>query len=171
LRSELLHDKSQVRVTMIQLPALNTPQFEWVKSRLPGRAQPVPPIFQPEVAAEAIVWCAEHRRRELYVGFPTWRAVIGNRLAPAFGDWYLARRGYTSQQTEEPEDPARPHNLCEPVDATRDFGAHGRFDTRARSKSWALMASEHRSAVVLIGAGLLGAALALRTRRTTLPGL
>jgi NAD(P)-dependent dehydrogenase (short-subunit alcohol dehydrogenase family) len=165
LRSELLHDRSLVRVTMVQLPALNTPQFEWVKSRLPGRAQPVPPIFKPEVAADAIVWCADHNRRELHVGLPTWLAVIGNSLMPAFGDWYLATTGYASQQTEEPEDPARPHNLWEPVDSARDFGAYGRFAARARSRSWAIMAAERRTAAVLIGAGVLGAALAMWTRR------
>src|SRR5438094_1601436 len=94
LRSELLHDDSAVRVTMVQLPALNTPQFDWVKSRLLGRAQPVPPIFQPEVAADAIVWAAHHDRRELYVGFPTGRAIVGNSLAPGFGERNLAHTGY-----------------------------------------------------------------------------
>src|SRR5262249_7764542 len=115
LRTELLHEKSAVRVTMVQMPALNTPQFDWSKSRMPRRAQPVPPIFQPEVAADAIVWAAEHAPRELKVGLPTLVAVLGERVAPAIGDWYLARSGYRSQMTDEPEDPERPHNLWHPV--------------------------------------------------------
>src|ERR687886_733354 len=102
LRCELLHDGSHVRVTMLQMPALNTPQFGWVKSRLSHKAQPVPPIYQPEVAAEAIVYAAHHHRREFYVGFSTVKAIIGNKLVPGFADWYLARTGYTSQQTNAP---------------------------------------------------------------------
>ena len=167
LRAELLHDRLKIRVNMVQLPALNTPQFEWVKSRLPGRAQPVPPIFQPEVAADAILWAADHDRNELYVTFPTWRAILGNSIAPALGDRYLARAGYAAQQTDEPEDPDRPHNLFEPVDATRDFGAHGRFDTRAREHSWALALTEHRKEIfagIGIAAGLT-LAYRLRARR------
>jgi NAD(P)-dependent dehydrogenase (short-subunit alcohol dehydrogenase family) len=164
LRAELLHDGKHIRVTMVQLPALNTPQFEWVKSRLPGRAQPVPPIFQPEVAAEAVLWAADHGGRELYVAFPTWVAIVGNSLAPGLGDRYLARLGYVQQQADEPEDPDRPDNLWAPVDAARDFGVHGRFSSRARSRSWALIAAEHRNAI-LVGIGLLGAALTLATRR------
>ncbi len=160
LRAELLHDDVDVRLTMVQLPALNTPQFDWVMSRLPGRAQPVPPIFQPEVAAEAIVWAAQHGGRELYVALPTWIAIVGNSLAPGLGDSYLAQAGYQSQQTDEPEDPDRPHNLWQAVDATRDFGAHGRFDARARSRSWALDATMHRH-TILAGAGLVAAALML----------
>ena len=156
LRTELLHDGMKIRVNMVQLPALNTPQFEWVKSRLPGRAQPVPPIFQPEVAADAILWAVDHDRNELYVAFPTWSAILGNKIAPALGDHYLARTGYAAQQTDEPEDPDRPHNLLEPVDATRDFGAHGRFDARAREHSWALALSEHRKALSA-GIGLAAA--------------
>src|SRR5438477_2918258 len=105
LRSELIHDKSNVRVVMVQMPALNTPQFRWVKSRLPRKGQPVPPIFQPEVAAEAIVWAAYSKRREINVGWPTSKAVVGNNLAPGFGDIYLARHGYDAQMTDEPEDP------------------------------------------------------------------
>lgn len=135
LRVELLHDRKRVHITMVQLPALNTPQFDWVKSRLGGRAQPVPPIFQPEVAADAILWASEHDRREVRVGAPTWVAIVGNSIAPGLADRYLARTGYAAQQTREPEDPDRPHNLWEPVDSTRDFGAHGRFDDRALDKS------------------------------------
>ena len=164
LRAELLHDDLRVRVSMVQLPALNTPQFEWVKSRLPGRAQPVPPIYQPEVAAEAILWAADHDRSELYVAFPTWTAIVGNKVAPGLGDRYLARTGYASQQTDEPDDPERPHNLYEAVDAARDFGAHGRFDEQAESHSLLFTLSRNRNAV-LIGMGMLAAAAVVVYRR------
>jgi NAD(P)-dependent dehydrogenase (short-subunit alcohol dehydrogenase family) len=164
LRSELLHDHSSVRITMVQLPAVNTPQFDWVRSRLPCRAQPVPPIFQPEVAADAIVWAADHAGSELFVGFPTWLTIVGNSLAPGLVDRYLARVGYASQHTGRPEDPDRPDNLWKPVDATRDFGAHGRFDERARDTSGALLASKHRTTAVLVGVALVGVAAALRLR-------
>jgi NAD(P)-dependent dehydrogenase (short-subunit alcohol dehydrogenase family) len=158
LRSELLHDRSNVHVTMVQLPALNTPQFDWVKSRLPGRAQPVPPIYQPEIAAEAIHYAARSRRREMYVGWPTIKAIVGNKIAPGFADWYLAQSGYEAQQTSEPEDPARPHNLWQPV--TGDHGAHGRFDHRASRFSPQVWASTHREALALAGAALGGVLLA-----------
>ena len=101
LRCELIHDGSGVHVTMVHLPALNTPQFRWVKSRLPRKAQPVPPIYQPEVAAEAIHWAARHRRRELWVGAPTVQAILANRVAPGLLDHYLAATGYDAQQTTE----------------------------------------------------------------------
>jgi NAD(P)-dependent dehydrogenase (short-subunit alcohol dehydrogenase family) len=152
LRTELLHQRSRIRVTMVQLPALNTPQFEWVKSRLPGRPQPVPPIFQPEVAARAIVWAAHHDRREIYLGWPTVQAIVGNKLVPGVADRYLARYGYDAQQTAVAEDPDRPHNLWEPVDRDRDMGTHGRFDDRARSWSWAFALDRHRG-LLLGGAG------------------
>lgn len=158
LRAELLHDQTAVRVTMVQLPAMNTPQFEWVKSRLTHRAQPVPPIYAPEIAAGAIVWASEHARREVYVGLPTDVAIIGNKLAPGAADRYLARTGFDSQQTSEPEDPDRPDNLWNPVDEDRDFGAHGRFDSRAKRRSWQLRFAEHRgasaAAVAAIAAGI-----------------
>ncbi|MGH8006471.1 MAG: SDR family oxidoreductase, partial [Candidatus Binatia bacterium] len=161
LRCELLHDGSQVRVTMVQMPALNTPQFGWVKSRLPRKAQPVPPIYQPEVAAEAIVWAAHNDRRELYVGMPTVKAIVGNKIAPGFADWYLAHTGYDSQQTHEPRDPNRPHNLWNPVPG--DHGAHGDFDGRATDWSPQLWATMHRNWLALAGVGVAGAvALALR---------
>lgn len=166
LRSELLHEGSRVRLTMVQLPALNTPQFDWVKSRLPRRAQPVPPIFQPEIAAEAVVWASEHDRREIFVGWPTTRAIVGNKLVPGLADWFLSRYGYDSQQTDEPENPARPHNLWEPCDEDRDAGPHGRFDARARRHSWQLWLTMHRSAVValLVAGGSALLALANRAR-------
>ena len=142
LRSELLHDRSRVRVTMVHLPALNTPQFSWVKSRLPREPQPVPPIFQPEVAARAIYWSAHHTRRELSIGLPTVGAIWGNAIAPAAVDWYLARHGYEAQQTDEPVRPDRRDNLREPVPG--DHGAHGRFDDRARPFSLHGWMNRHR---------------------------
>src|ERR671936_56245 len=111
LRCELIHDGSQVRVTMVHMPALNTPQFNWVKSRLPRKPQPVPPIYQPEVAAEAIYYAAHHRRREVYVGSSTVVAILGNKVASGLGDHYLARTGYESQQYDGAADPNRPNNL------------------------------------------------------------
>lgn len=167
LRAELLHDHSGIRLTMVQLPAVNTPQFEWVRSRLRNRAQPVPPIFQPELVADAIVWAAHHNRREMFVTFPTTVAIVGNGIAPGLADWYLGRTGFSSQQTNEPEDPSRPYNLWYPVDEDRDFGAHGRFDARAHSRSWTLWVRRHAAAVTAAGAALLGivACLTMSTRR------
>jgi short-subunit dehydrogenase len=161
LRAELLHDGSAVRVTMVQLPALNTPQFDWVKSRLAFRGQPVPPIYQPEVAAQAIVWAAGQDRREVYVGAPTVIAIVGNKLLPGAGDTYLAWTGFQAQQTAEAEDPDRPHNLWTPVDEDRDFGAHGRFDERARSTSWQLWLAQHRQGL-MVAAVAAGALLLLQ---------
>ena len=126
---ELLHDNSNVKVTMVQMPALNTPQFGWVKSRLPRKAQPVPPIFQPEVAAEAIYFAAHNPRREFYIGLPTVKAIVADKIAPGLLDRYLARTGYDSQQYDGAEDPNRPDNLWQPVPG--DHGAHGAFDARA----------------------------------------
>jgi short-subunit dehydrogenase len=164
LRTELLHDGSNVKTTMVQMPALNTPQFGWVKSRLPHKAQPVPPIFQPEVAARAIYYAAHHpERREYYVGFSTVKAIFGNKLVPSFADHYLARKGYDSQQHDGPEDPNRPNNLWQPV--AGDHGAHGTFDERASSfsmESWLEMNRKWLGA----GLGLLAAgALLSRVRR------
>jgi NAD(P)-dependent dehydrogenase (short-subunit alcohol dehydrogenase family) len=158
LRCELLHDGSGVNLTMVQLPALNTPQFDMARSRLPRRARPVPPIYQPEVAADAIVWAAQHPRRELYVGGSTVIAVLGERIAPAVGDLYLARTGYDAQQTDEPER-ERPDNLFQPVPG--DHGAHGRFDGESRERSLQPPATKHRAFLVLAG-GLLLAALSRR---------
>lgn len=155
LRTELMHDGSNVRLTMVQLSAFNTPQFEWVKSRLSGRAQPVPPIFQPEVAAEAIFWAAHNERRELLVGWPSLKAIFGNKLVPEYADWVLSRTGFDSQQTATAEDPDRPHNLWKPVDEERDFGAHGRFDNRAQAHSPQLFATTHRRLMTALG--VLGA--------------
>ncbi|HEX4639335.1 MAG TPA: SDR family oxidoreductase, partial [Chthoniobacterales bacterium] len=165
LRCELLHDKSGVQVTMIDLPALNTPQFGWVKSRLPRKAQPVPPIFQPEVAAEAIVYASHNPRREIYVGMPTVGAITVNKVVPGLLDHYLARTGYDSQQFDGREDRHRPDNLWEPVDAEKDFGAHGKFDSRAARHSPQLWTSMHRgwiAAAALFAAGLFVAAFVTR---------
>ncbi len=166
LRSELIHDGSNVRLTMIQMPALNTPQFSWVKSRLPNKPQPVPPIFQPEVAAEAILWAAHHYRDEMWVGWPAVKAILGNKIIPRTLDRYLARTGYGSQQTDEPEDPHREDNVFEPVDDTKDHGAHGDFDSRARSRSYQLWATKHRRALLFAGgfglATIAGSAVARR---------
>ena len=145
LRCELIHDHSRVHLTMVQMPALNTPQFDWVKSRLPRKAQPVPPIFQPEVAARAIVYASNHTRREVYVGWPTVEAVVGNKVAAALLDRYLAAKCFDAQQTNETADPNRPNNLWEPVDAEFDHGAHGRFDSRSRSMSLQLWANKYRN--------------------------
>ena len=158
LRSELLHDGSQVRVSMVHLPAINTPQFNWCKTRLPRRPQPVPPVFQPEVAAAAILWAAEHRPRELLVGLPTVKAVWANKLAPDLLDRYLASTGYEGQQTEEPVDPDRPSNLWSPVPGLA--ATHGRFDREARTHSWQLWAVTHGAVVALAAAVLFGVAAA-----------
>jgi NAD(P)-dependent dehydrogenase (short-subunit alcohol dehydrogenase family) len=155
LRCELIHDNSNVRVTMIQMPALNTPQFGWVKSRLPHKAQPVPPIYQPEVAAEAIVYASHHARREIYVGMPTVEAIVGNKVAPGLLDRYLARNGFDAQQMDQEENGNRPDNLWEPVDGGEDHGTHGAFDSRARSWSPQLWTDLHRGWLAL---GLVGVA-------------
>jgi NAD(P)-dependent dehydrogenase (short-subunit alcohol dehydrogenase family) len=163
LRCELLHDGSRLRLTMVQLPALNTPQFGWVKSRLPRKAQPVPPIYQPEVAAEAIVWAAHHDRRELNVGFPTSVVLLANKLVPGLADSYLARTGYEAQQTDELADPNRPHNLWHPLSG--DHGAHGDFGARAYASSPQLWATRHRGWLALSGLGVAGALIAALWRK------
>jgi short-subunit dehydrogenase len=156
LRAELMHDKSNVKISMVQLPAVNTPQFSWVKSRLPHKAQPVPPIYQPEVIADAVTYIADHYRRQLFIGLSTVIVIQANKLLPAFGDWYLAKTGYKSQQMDQPEDPNRPDNLWQPVDENRDYGAHGAFDDRAKDRSWELWADTHRGLLTLAAAALMG---------------
>jgi NAD(P)-dependent dehydrogenase (short-subunit alcohol dehydrogenase family) len=161
LRCELMHDGKNIHVTMVQLPALNTPQFNWCRSRLPNHPQPVPPIFQPEVAAEAIVWSACHRRRELIVGWPAFKAIWGNKFVPGFADWYLSRNGFSSQQTERSVDPHRPDNLYRPVPGAHS--AHGMFDRRATSSSPALWAATHPgwlAAAAALAGVLVGGSLA-----------
>lgn len=151
LRSELLHDRLDIHVTMVQMPALNTPQFDWGRNKLPKRPQPVPPIFQPEVAARAIVFAAHARRREVWVGGSTIKAILGTRIAPGFLDRYLSREGYTGQLSAEAADPQAADNLFTPLPG--DHGAHGRFGARAAAQSRALWASMHKSAL-LAGAGV-----------------
>lgn len=141
-------------LTMVQMPAMNTPQFGWVKSRLPHKAQPVPPIYQPEVGARAVYWAAHHKRREVYVGASTVIVIIGNKFVPGLGDWYLSRTGYKGQQTGEPENPHRPDNLYEPVNS--DPGAHGTFDKRAKDSSLQVWANLHRGRLGLSAAALVG---------------
>src|SRR5215212_2979182 len=160
VRTELEHDGSDVHITMVELPAVNTPQFDHCKTRLPNQPQPVPPIYQPEVPARAIYWAAHHRRRDLYLGGSSVGVIIGNKLLPGLGDRYLARTGYDSQQTDKPVNPNRPHNLFEPVPG--DHGAHGRFDESSSDTSYQWWATSHRGAL-LAALGLAGAAfVALR---------
>ena len=146
IRSELIHEGSRVRITMVQLSAFNTPQFDWARTKLPRRLQPVPPIFQPECAANAIVWSATHRRRELWVGWPAIKAILSSRLVPGIGDRIAARQAWEGQETTQS---AEPHadNLFTAVPG--EFGAHGRFDRRARDRMPALWLVQHRLAVAL----------------------
>jgi len=169
LRTELLHDRSNVHVTMVQMPAVNTPQFSWVLSRLPDQAQPVAPIYQPEVAAQAVLYAADHpKRREYWVGGSTVGTLAVNAVAPGLLDRYLARTGFKGQQTDQPRDPEQPSNLWEPADSERghDFGAHGIFDARSTYRSPQLWASHHHGTLGGIAAGmLLGAAWSARVLR------
>jgi NAD(P)-dependent dehydrogenase (short-subunit alcohol dehydrogenase family) len=152
LRTELLHRRSNVHLTMVQMPALNTPQFDWCRTRMPRQPQPVPPIFQPEIAADAIYWAAHHQRREVWVGGSTVGAIVGTKLAPGLLDRYLGKTGFDSQQTSQPVAPARPDNLFNPLPG--DHGAHGRFDARAHEYSQQLWADTHRPWLALAGVGL-----------------
>jgi short-subunit dehydrogenase len=158
VRTELLHDGSNVHITMVQLPAVNTPQFNVSKTTLPKHPQPVPPIYQPEVPARAIYWAAHQRRREVRVGLSSTIVIAGNKLLPGLGDRYLARTGYDSQQTNQPVDENRPDNLYKPV--AGDHGAHGDFDEESHEESPQLWATEHLGLLALAGgAGLLAAAV------------
>jgi NAD(P)-dependent dehydrogenase (short-subunit alcohol dehydrogenase family) len=158
VRAELLHEGSNVRVTMVQLPALNTPQFSWARTKMERTPQPVPPIFQPEVAARAVVWAAHNPRRELYVGWPTVKTILGSRVLAGAADEYLARTGFESQQTAEPVEPDREDNLFEPVSG--DYAAHGEFDGGAKPASLQLWATRHRDWLALaVGAGAVAAAV------------
>ncbi len=159
LRCELIHRRSNVHVTVVHLPAMNTPQFSWCKTRLPRHPQPVPPIFEPEVAARAIYWAAHHRRREVFVGGPTVKAIYGQEVAPGFADWYLGTHGVEAQQTSERVSPDQPDNLFEPV--AGDYAAHGEFSDKAKAHSVQNWLNLHRGQVSLIAAGItaLGAVL------------
>jgi len=154
LRCELVHQKSHVHVTMVQMPALNTPQFGWVKSRLLHKAQPVPPIFQPEVAARAIYFAAHAKRREMWVGASTVAAIVGQKFIPGLLDLYLGKTGYASQQHDGLEDPNRPNNLWESVPG--DYTAHGSFDNRASDYSLELWMDERRPWLLLSAAAFAG---------------
>jgi NAD(P)-dependent dehydrogenase (short-subunit alcohol dehydrogenase family) len=170
VRTELIHDRSHVRITVVQMPAVNTPQFSWVLSRLPRHPQPVPPIYQPEVAAEGIIYAADHpQRKQYWVGGTTAATILGNKVAAGLLDRYLGRTGFDSQQTSEPVSADRPHNLWEALDGEggKDYGAHGAFDQRAHSRSVELVLSHHArlttvAAAMAGGAGLLAKALARR---------
>ncbi len=165
IRTELMHEQSNINITVVQMPAVNTPQFSWVLSRLPRHPQPVPPIYQPEVAARAVLYAAQHpRRKQYWVGMSTAATILGQRCVPALLDRYLARNGYASQQTDEPVKPDRPNNLWEPRDdaAGADHGAHGIFDRRSYDVSPQLWVSQHAgmtaAAVAATGIAALSAA-------------
>jgi NAD(P)-dependent dehydrogenase (short-subunit alcohol dehydrogenase family) len=157
VRCELRHNKSNVHMTMVHLPGLNTPQFDHCLAKTPNRPMPVPPIYQPEVAARAVHWAAHAKRREHFVGIPTVYTIWGNKLAPWFAEWYLARTGFSAQQVPgAPLDPDRPVNLYDPI--PRDEGAHGDFDDQAKDRSVQALLAEHRgaaAAAVLAGTGAL----------------
>lgn len=161
IRCELAHRKSDVRIAMAILPAVNTPQFSWCRSKLARKAQPVPPIYQPEVIARGVVWLAEHPRRELRIGWPTIKALMAQNFAPGFADWFLGRTGYASQQYDGVRAAGRPDNLEQPLPG--DWGAHGDFDARSRSSSSQLWLSMHRgraAAAALVAAVVAGLAVA-----------
>jgi hypothetical protein len=160
LLSELIHDGSHVRTTMVQMPAMNTPQFDWAKSRLPHQTQPVPPIFQPEVGADAVHYAVRTDvGREFLVAWPTVKAVVGEKLVPAYIDRKLGRDGYAGEQTVIPADPDRPNNLWLPAPGT--YGAHGPFDDRAKAFSGELWLAKHKPWLALAGVALAGVALTM----------
>ncbi len=161
LRSELLHDRSDIHITMVQMPALNTPQFDWGRNKLPMRPQPVPPIYQPEVAADAIVFASIARRREVWVGASTFKAILASRIAPWLLDRYLARFGYSSQLSSEPALKDAPDNLFRPIEG--DYGAHGRFD--AQALSYTDVRSPVLPGLLLLGSAILGIVYLIRPRR------
>jgi NAD(P)-dependent dehydrogenase (short-subunit alcohol dehydrogenase family) len=166
IRTELMHHKSKVRVSMVHLPGVNTTQFTWGRTKLPKQTMPVPPIYQPEIPADAIHHAAYHRRRQIYVGIPTVLNVLGENVAPWFLDWYLAKTGFGSQMTDQPLDPTGHDNLFEPVD--EDRGAHGPFDDKAHSFSPQYELTKHRNGLLAgAAAAALGAggALLARNRR------
>jgi NAD(P)-dependent dehydrogenase (short-subunit alcohol dehydrogenase family) len=162
LRAELLHDKSKVTVTTVQLPAMNTPQFDWMRNKMPNKPRPMGTIFQPEAAARTVYYAAYHPEREYKVGFPTMQAIIGNKLLPEVGDWVLARNGFEGQQTDEPAGKDRLDNLFEPAPGL--FGAHGRFDSTAKETSWIGQLGRHQKlpTVAAVLAGILTAGFFMR---------
>lgn len=166
LRSELIHDGSDIHITTLQLPAVNTPQFSWIKCRMPRHPQPVPPIYQPEVFARAAYWAAHHRRRELWIGWSAVKAIVGQRFIPGLLDHYLAWIGYGAQQTDEPLAPNRPNNLHSPLPG--DYGAHGAFDRTAQSFSVQSWMNMKRDWLGLAGLGAVACyAIARSDRKQT----
>ncbi len=165
LRTELLHDKSAVHVAEVHLPAVNTPQFSWVRAKLPNKPQPVPPIFQPELIADAVVHATLHRRRETWVAWPVVEAIVGEKVAPRIADRYLARTGYAAQQTDEPIEATRRDNLYQAVPG--DHGAHGTFDERARSTSavWWLSKNRGRLLIALGATAAVASTVLVSARR------
>ena len=155
LRCELIHDRKNIRLTMVQLPAMNTPQFTWCRSKMPRQPQPVPPIFQPEVAAERIVWASHHDRREVFVGVPTVVAIEANKIVPGLADHYLGRTAFDSQQTQEEVPRNRPDNLFDPLPG--DFGAHGTFGQQARDNAATTWLSRKKGITTLLAAAAAGA--------------
>jgi short-subunit dehydrogenase len=165
LRSEIIHDKLDVHLTIVDLPAINTPQFEWALNKMGRRARPVAPIYDPEVPARAIFFAATHKRRDVWLGFSTIKAILANRIAPGLIDRYLARAGYSGQLTEQVTAPDAPANLFEPVKG--NYGAHGRFDDESRTSSWQMFTDRHRTtlfAALLVGAVVLTHRLAKRLK-------
>jgi len=155
LRTELMHDKTNVKICMVQLPAMNTTQFGWVLSKLPNKPRPMGKVYQPEVAARAVVFAAANPRREVWVGYPTYEAIIGNKIAPWYADWVLSRTGFKGQQTDQKASPDRKNNVWEPVH--EDRGAHGNFKNISHNKSFTLWAGEHRTAMrIAAGAAVIG---------------
>ena len=163
LRVELQHDNSNIHLTSVHLAAFNTPQFDWARTTLPHKPQPLPPVFQPEVAARAIVWSASHRRRELTVGFPAFKTIWADKFAPTVADHVLETDGYEGQQDDQPVSPQRPDNLFQPVE--RDMGSHGRFDSEAKDHSWQLWATMHRGALAVAAVALPAAMLLMKRKR------
>lgn len=157
LRTELLHERSRITLTMVQLSGFNTPQFGWVRNKLPEKPRPLGRCYQPELAAEGIHWAAHHKRRELIIGYPAVKAILGNKVAPQLGDWALAREGFGGQQTDQPAPPDAPDNLFAPVEG--DFGAHGPFDGEALPGSKQLFLTTHRNQAAMAG-GIAAGALA-----------
>ena len=156
VRSELLHDRSKVRLTMVQLPGVNTPQFDWVRAHVPGRPKPTGAVYQPEVAADAIHFAAHANRKQLIVGVPALEAIWGDKLASPLLDRYLGRTGFAGQQSSEPVSPDRRDNLFDPVPG--DHGAHGRFDAQAKDSSLQLWATKNRAGLALAAGAAAGAA-------------
>lgn len=164
IRTELLHDRSKVQITMVQLPGVNTTQFNWCRSKLPDHPQPVPPIYQPEIPAEAVYWAAHHRRRELWVGYSAVEAIVGNMLAPSLADRYLGKTGFSGQQIKDMPVPAdRPNNLFAPVPELA--ATHGMFDDKAKTRSPQLWATTHRRSLLAAALGVAATAAGTAARR------